>query len=330
MANEQSPLGNPTSLQTADRHAGTSTLPPPVRTPHDPTREEAEGANSPGGILTKTEKAILEFTKRHPLVTAGSALAAVVTGLAAVETAQGNIPGVHRSVENSSFDNTAQQQEFTDKNTFYVTLDQFKTMNTPSSYDPITQTFTSVFDYAVPEGVNVEYKKILHIETSGRPVGPDTPFYHKEINFLDQDGKPAAGVGVMVGEDGWHVRLSQGWADFGEDPNSAGGVQLFKYFPKYDVTVWKLITDPSVSLQPHMSMVDTRKQKVVDYENELPSRQKGSIVATTTDKTQKALIQEDRFYQGKNIKHGDRKLMQNVDPNLLTEIAGQVLLVRNK
>jgi len=77
---------------------GTITAPePPVRTKEDPTVEEAAAANA-GSLLSRPENAILAFAKKHPLATASSALAAVVTGFAAVEAAQGNIPGVHRSV----------------------------------------------------------------------------------------------------------------------------------------------------------------------------------------------------------------------------------------
>ena len=74
---------------------------PPVREKElapPPTPEEVKAANSGQG-LSKTENAVLSFAKRHPLVTAGSATTAVVTGFAAVEAYQGNIPGIHRSID---------------------------------------------------------------------------------------------------------------------------------------------------------------------------------------------------------------------------------------
>lgn len=289
-----------------------------------PTPEEVKAANA-GKSLSKTENAILGFAKKHPVITVGSTLAAIAGGFAAVEAYQGNIPGIHRSVDQgSSFDNGATEQKITDKNSSNVTLEQFKNMDIKSTYSPENQTFTYVLPFAVPDGVQIDYKKI-----SSPTSGPDTPLYHEEIGLIGKDGKPAAGVGVMVNDDGWHVRLSQGWEDSGEDPNSVRNVSLFRYFPEQDITAWIFITDPSVSLKTIMPTVDTRKIKLKDYESELPSVSKGTIVATTTEGTVQNLIQLVQIYRGKNIKPDERQLVKNVDPNLLTDIS-KVLIVNNK
>ena len=67
-----------------------------------PTPEEIKAANSgelaPRGILKK----VLDTAKKHPVLTTGATLAAIAGGVAAFEAYQGNIPGIHRSVDQSA------------------------------------------------------------------------------------------------------------------------------------------------------------------------------------------------------------------------------------
>ena len=78
-----------------------------------PTPQEVRDANAgklaPRGILKK----VLDTAKKHPVVTTGATLAAIAGGVAAFEAYQGNIPGIHRSVEEAiptHFDNNADHQ----------------------------------------------------------------------------------------------------------------------------------------------------------------------------------------------------------------------------
>lgn len=294
-----------------------------------PTPEEIKAANkgdlAPRGITKK----VLELAKRHPVATSGAAVAAVVTGFAAVEAAQGNIPGVHRAVENTSFDNKAENPKFTDKNTSYVTLEQFKTMDAKSTYDPDTQTFTYVPPFVLPEGVTVDYKKEGSLTS-----GPTVPFFHEDWRFIDRDGKPAAGVGIMVAEDGWHTAVFKGDPNLGHDPNFAVGVTLIKYFPEWDVTARVGFLTES-TLQPNVPMIDFKEWRNLGSKgifkdssklDELLSPQKGTILANTTSATGR-ISQEISIYKGKVL---GTELVKDANPKLLEQIAGRVLLVKSK
>lgn len=97
MRNEQTPRGiRRLHMTRADRSpAREKELAPP------PTREEARAANAgelaPRGLTKK----VLDLAKKHPVLTAGAALATIAGGFAAVEAYQGNIPGIHRSIDQS-------------------------------------------------------------------------------------------------------------------------------------------------------------------------------------------------------------------------------------
>lgn len=93
--------------------------------PAPPTEKDIKDANS-GKSLSKTENAILRFAKKHPVVTVGSTLAAIAGGFAAVEAAQGNIPGVHRSVDvPQSFDKNATEGVVGPRNILIVPKEVF-------------------------------------------------------------------------------------------------------------------------------------------------------------------------------------------------------------
>ena len=108
MRNEQPPRGRQTfGLRTGERPSSTrggAIAPPRPREKElapPPTPEEIKAANAgelaPRGILKK----VLDTAKKHPVVTTGATLAAIAGGFAAVEAYQGNIPGQHRSVDQS-------------------------------------------------------------------------------------------------------------------------------------------------------------------------------------------------------------------------------------
>lgn len=98
----------------------TTPLPLPVRERElapPPTKEEVRAANAgelaPRGITKK----LLDAAKNHPVVTVGATAAVIAAGFAAVEAYQGNIPGIHRSVDQgSSFDNKAIEGVIGDNN----------------------------------------------------------------------------------------------------------------------------------------------------------------------------------------------------------------------
>jgi hypothetical protein len=295
-----------------------------------PTNEQIELANAGKLVPGRIEKTILDAAKKHPLAVGFGALAIAGGACVAVQATQDNIPGIHRSVESpSSFDNSAKEQTITDRNSHFVTLEQFKAMDTPSSYDPDTQTFTYVLPFAVPEGIDVEYKKL----SAGNTIGPDTPLYHEKIGFLDIDGRPAVGVDVVMFDEGWNVLVKKGYADLGQDPNYAGAITFLKYLPEQDVTVNILIMDPSTSLKSNVTMMDHSEVKQLsmsDYFNKLPSPPKSTLIASTTDKTQQPLLTEIRVYRGNTLRSSESELIQNADPNLLTDILNNVLVVKNK
>lgn len=126
-----------TSRETVERGIVTPTLPRPtrVRTPHDPTLEEAASANA-GNILAPQENAILAFTKKHPFVVVPTAVAtvgALVAGAAAIiEASQDNTPGIHESVRKDDvFDDTGIEGRITKNNAVQMTPQEYKDLNIP-------------------------------------------------------------------------------------------------------------------------------------------------------------------------------------------------------
>lgn len=62
-----------------------------------PTKEEAADANAGNLAPRGLAKRALDAAKKHPIITAGAAIAAIAGGVGAVEAYQGNIPGIQES-----------------------------------------------------------------------------------------------------------------------------------------------------------------------------------------------------------------------------------------
>lgn len=238
MNNKELPRGRQT--------LGMATALPPVREKGlapPPTREEVKAANAgelaPRGIV----KTVLDTAKRHPVITSGAGAAAVVTGFAAVEAYQGNIPGIHREAQPFGFDNSAEKIAINQNNVQFVTLEQIQQQDLEPVINKETQTIEFLLPFKMPENTTGTIERI-----DLKRLNPNAPENLPPIVPIDFKFN---NIVKIIAPEKSHMYLIRGNPEFDQDPNFPAQVRFYKYYPEQDTTVVWWFFDNNPTKQGH-------------------------------------------------------------------------------
>jgi len=294
---------------------------PPTTTPDKappPTPEEAKATNA--GEYAGETRAV-EKVGGNKVLKAVLGSGAVAAGAAgAGDIAYEAVPAIHRLVDssfldhlrdksisssetqttrNEVFDNTTKNTSLGEKNTHFISQEQAKEFNLGQVViNEEEQTIEHILPFKMPKGTTGTIERVYLKDQNPDFVDP------KKLPPIEPIDSKFDDIVTIITPENAHVYLIRGNPEWGENPNFASQVRIYKYYKEANITVVWWFSDGGITTKrypfnPLLPMQDFNKETLTgtNYEK-LPVEDALTEVATTSEPNQPIRL-DVMAYRGK-------------------------------